>query len=303
MDIVQLKQEIENNSLSQSFIIFKYKDNTFLSHQYINRIQTHLQVPIVYIDDLNSLSINHTNLFENRQSTSQILVYSCDELDFDNKKLCEQKNLFIITKKINSKCSKLFSDYIVECPKLEQWQIKDYVYSNLEGVEASQLDWLLEICNYDIYKLDSEISKLKSFQPNERKYLFKDMIYEGAFNDLSNQNVFNITNSVLNKNVPQLIQALKEIKSFDAEPLGVVTLLYQGLKKLIQVWLSKNPTPQNTGLKSNVIYAINKSPRVYTKNQLLKCFLYITDVDKKLKTGEIETNILIDYIICKLFTC
>ena len=55
--------------------------------------------------------------------------------------------------------------------------------------------------------------------------------------------------------------------------------------------------------KQNVIYAINKSPRVYTKQQLLKCFLVVSDIDKKLKTGFIEIPWLIDYLVCKVLTC
>ena len=139
------------------------------------------------------------------------------------------------------------------------------------------------------------------FSGNEQKYMFDDMVNEGCFSDLSTYNVFNITNAVTGKDINLLHNALREIKNFDAEPLGVVTLLYQGFKKLMQVWLSNNPTPENTGLKSNVIYAINKSPRVYSKQQLLSCFETMTDIDRMLKTGELcEMKYLIDYVVCKV---
>lgn len=303
MDITQAKQQVESNNLKDTFVIFKYKDVPFVAYQYINKIHTELELPINYLDNLDSLGVSQVNLFATTGTPKQINVFSCEELDYPNEKLKDQKNLFIIAKKISSKTQKLFSEFIVEIPKLEDWQIKDFVYSNLEGIDSKKLDWLISICNYDIYRLNSEIGKLKLFQPNERKYLFDNMVYEGAFNDLSSQNVFNITNAVTNKNISQLVNALKEIKNFDAEPLGVVTLLYQGFRKMIQVWLSKNPTPENTGLKSNVIYAINKSPRVYTKEQLLKCFLELTDIDRKIKTGNFDMNVLIDYVICKVLTC
>ena len=95
---------------------------------------------------------------------------------------------------------------------------------------------------------------------------------------------------------------MKEIKSFDAEPLGVVTLLYQGFKKLIQVWLAKQATPDSTGLKSNVIYVLNKQPRVYTKEQLIAAFQLLNNIDKELKSGNIEIKWLIDYVICRVMT-
>ena len=100
-----------------------------------------------------------------------------------------------------------------------------------------------------------------------------------------------------------LTNALKEIKSFDAEPLGVITLLYQGFRKLIQVWLAKQATPESTGLKSNVIYALSKQPRVYDKQQLLKSFQLLNNIDKELKTGTLcDIKYVIDYVICRVLT-
>ena len=189
----------------------------------------------------------------------------------------------------------------MEGPKIELWHIKDFGYSALEGVPRDKLDWLIKICNNDIYRISNEVDKIKMFSVNEQKYMFDDMVNEGCFSDLSTYNVFNITNAVTGKDINLLHNALREIKNFDAEPLGVVTLLYQGFKKLMQVWLSNNPTPENTGLKSNVIYAINKSPRVYSKQQLLSCFETMTDIDRMLKTGELcEMKYLIDYVVCKV---
>ena len=68
------------------------------------------------------------------------------------------------------------------------------------------------------------------------------------------------------------------------------------------MWLASNPTPENTGLKSNVIYAINKSPRVYTKTQLLDAYQFLNNIDKMLKTGQIDVKWLVDYTLCKVLT-
>ena len=71
---------------------------------------------------------------------------------------------------------------------------------------------------------------------------------------------------------------------------------------MIQVWLAKQATPKSTGLKSNVIYALSKQPRVYDKQQLLKSFQLLNDIDKQLKTGNIDTKWLIDYVVCRVLT-
>ena len=227
---------------------------------------------------------------------TETLVSLPDQLKFE-------KYLYIVVKKVEDKQSlKVFEEYILKLPKLEEWQIKDYVYSFIEGVDRKNLDWLIAAANKDIYRLENEIDKFRLFEPNEQKFLFNDMVSDGAFHDLSNFNVFNITNALTSKDYDMLKMALKEIESFDAEPFGVVTLLYQGFRKLIQVWLAKNPTTENTGLKSNVIWAINKQKRVYSKEQLIKAFLLLAGIDKELKTGNIDIKWLIDYLVCRILT-
>lgn len=299
----ELKNSIMNESVKDDLIIFQYEDVPFVPYQYIKQISKIKNYSITYLDSIAHLEKNIVDIFGTSVIDDGIKVYRTEEFSSTSLDLRNQQNLYIITKKIDKSSFDLFGDYIVKIPKLEGWHIKDYVYSVAEGIDQKDLDWLIDICQLDIYKLENELDKLRLFSESERKYLFEDMKYQGAYSDLSTFNVFNITNAVTSKDVVLLQNALKEIHSFDAEPLGVVTLLYQGFRKLIQVWLAKNPTPENTGLKSNMIYAINKSPRVYNKNQLLNAFLILTNIDKQLKTGMLDTKWLIDYVICKVLTC
>lgn len=303
MKIEQLKSAIENNAVDDSLLIFQYEDTSFIAEQYIKEISKLKKLSIEYLDSIDTLGNCTSDIFGIKENNISLRVYKCDVLDSNVETLSQELNLIIICKKINANTKKLFDSYIIQIPKLELWQLKDYIYSNAEGIDQKELDWLIEVCQHDIYRLENELDKFRLFSEEERKYLFDDMKYQGAYSDVSSFNVFNITNAVTQKNIPLLQAALTEIKNFDAEPLGVVTLLYQGFKKLIQVWLAKNPTPENTGLKANMIYAINKSPRVYTKEQLIECFLTLTSIDKQLKTGKIEIPWLIDYVICKVLSC
>lgn len=303
MKFEEVKSSICNNTIGNSLIIFKYQDNKFVAYQWAREIARIHNKVIRYIDTLEGILSTNVDIFGTRNIDDGERIYSCDMFDIDSDKLKNETNLIIITNNISNECESLYKDYICLLPKLENWHIKDYVYSVCEGIDEKDLDWFLEVCKYDIFRIENEVDKLKLFKVNERKYIFEDMKYEGAFRDLSTLNVFNITNAVTSKDKNALINALKEIKSFDAEPLGVVTLLYQGFKKLILVWLASNPTPDTTGLKSNVIYAINKSPRVFNKNQLLNIYQFLNSIDKNLKTGNLcDISHLIDYVICKIFT-
>ncbi len=301
MTVIELKKLIEEKKLNSDPLIFRYEDVPFLCYQYVREISKATSRTIRYLEEF--VPDESNDIFGISEVGDESLrVYRCDILDFDLSELDNEKNIIIITGKIEKEVER-GNQNIVIFPKLEGWQIKDYVYSVAEGIPENELDWLIDVCNSDIYRLENELDKIRVFEVNERKYLFSDMKFQGNFRDLSTFNVFDITNAITRKDIESLKNALKDIESFDAEPLGVVTLLYSGFRKLIQVWLSKNPTPDNTGLKSNVIYAIKNSPRVYSKDQLVKIFLLLTSVDKMLKTGDIDTKWLISWIVCKILAC
>lgn len=297
-----LKSEIENKTVTDDLIIFQYNDTTFLPHDYTRRISQVRSIPVEEIDDIEHLVSKVVDVFNTSSLDVSLRVYQCPELSSLSIDFKQEKNLIIITKKISKEVEKDFSDYICVFPPLEHWHIQDYVYSCAEGIPTKELDWLISICGEDIYRLSNEVDKLSLFESTERKYIFDDMKFEGAFKDLSSFNVFNITNAVTSKDIPNLVLALREIKSFDAEPLGVVTLLYQGFRKLIRVLLATNPTPETTGLNSKVIYAIRNSKKVYSANQLIDAFQFLNSIDRMLKEGKIDTTWLIDYVICKVLS-
>jgi len=303
MRFEDIKSQIEDSTISDALLILQYQDNNYVAYQWAREIAKIHNKDISYIDSLEGLISASIDIFGTKTIDDGERIYTCETFDITSDKLKSERNLIIITNKITKESENIFKENICILPKLEDWHIKDYVYSLCQGIDEKDLDWLVSVCKSDIYRISNEVDKLTLFSVNERKYLFEDMKYQGAFNDLSTFNVFNITNAVTSRDYGSLLNALKEIKSFDAEPLGVVTLLYQGLKKLILVWLASNPTPENTGLKSNVIYAINKSPRTFTKKQLLDAYQFLNDIDRLLKTGQLcDMNKLIDYVICKVLT-
>lgn len=303
MTLEEFKTSIEQKTVGNQLVIFVYEDVPFVADQYIREIAKIKNQKIQYLESIDSLSSGVADIFGMSDVKDGIRVYRVKEIEHLSDKLRYETDLYIVVNKIKDKdIQSLYSEYIINIPKLEGWQLKDYMYSVAEGVDQKSLDWLITASGEDIYRLENELDKFRLFGVNEQKYLFNDMLHDGAFVDLSSFNVFNITNAVTSRDYVTLKNALKEIKSFDAEPLGVVTLLYQGFKKLIQVWLAKQATPDNTGLKSNVIHALNKQPRVYTKEQLIAAFQLLNNIDKELKSGNIEIKWLIDYVICRVMT-
>lgn len=296
LDIQTIKSEIENENIQHKFIIFKYTDTDFIAFQYFNAICKILSVDCMYIDNLSEINTKHADLFAEPLAT-QLFLYKIDEFETTNDSL-SKKDLIIICKTVEKKTAEMYDDYIVEIPKLEDWQIQDYVYSVCEGVEEKELNKLLAVCKNDIYKIDSELKKLEIFAEVEKNFVFQTFLRDGIFNGLSTYSIFDFSNAIIRKDVNALRNIYKEIEKIDIEPIGLVTVLLNNFRNIIKVQLSSNPTPENCDMKSGQFWAIKKQCGIYNKNQLLKIFDFLSDIDRRIKVGNMPVNsFLIDYMV------
>lgn len=298
MELRELKLKIESNQNPDQLLIFICKDNRFTALQYVRAIANLRGAEIVDLEELQPRVPK--SLFESPQLAS-LQLYQCTNFDSLDAKLLERKDLIIIADKIGSfEVKALFASNVVEFPALEDWQLKDYAYSLADGADPKDIDRLVELCGGDIYRLHNELMKVNIFPQIQRKYVLPDFIKDGVFSDLSTYNIFTVSNAIQSRDVETLRRILPERDYMDVEPLGLLTILYNNFRKMIQVWLSSNPTPETTGLKSNQIWAIKKLPRCYSKEQLVDIFEILSDMDRRLKTGEIAENQMVDYILLKV---
>ena len=56
-------------------------------------------------------------------------------------------------------------------------------------------------------------------------------------------------------------------------------------------------------MKPNKYWAVKYSCGFYTKDELIQIYRFLTGLDRKIKTGEMPVNNLVDYIIVKVITC
>lgn len=301
LDIKTIKSEIDNENIKNTFIIFKYSDTDFIAFQYFNAICKILGAECNYIDSLPELNVKHSNLFAEPTETV-INLYKTDKFETTDENLM-QKNLIIICKSVEKKTAGVYNDYVVEIPKLEEWQIQDYVYSLAEGVDEKELDKLLNVCKNDIYRIDAELNKLLLFKEVERKHVYQQFIEDGIFSDLSFYSIFDFSNAIIKKDINSLKNIYRELEKIDVEPMGLLTVLLNNFRNIIKVQLANNPTAESCGMKSGQFWAIKHQCGIYTKEHLLKIFDFLTNIDKQIKTGNMPVNsFLIDYVVITILT-
>lgn len=298
MELKNLKKSIENFNIDNKFYIFLNKSsNDFLPLQYVKAIANIKKTPINYIEDLNNIS---NPLFST--STDSLNVFRTDKLENVDPSISNINNLIIICNSIDNELQPFFNLDVVEFPTLEEWQIKDYVYTRGKGIEPKYLDWIFDICNKDIYRLEKELDKLDLFEESQREFIFENFLKDNMYEDLNNFQIFDLTNAIQARDYDKISFLLQNISSMDIDPMGLFSMIYANFKKLIQVWLDKAPTPESTGLKYNQIYAIKNLPHTYNKEQLANILKFLSLIDYKIKNGSLETSNLIDYLIIKILS-
>lgn len=304
MELKYLKDSLADKTLTEDFFIFHISDkddgSNLLAHQYYKEISKLFNCKIEMIDSLDSFLSPYQSLFEEETINNNLKIYKCDSLEVSDSKLNFAHKLIIITSKLSDEAKSTYSYNIVEMPKVESWMVKDYAKVYGEGIEEKDLDYMCEASSYNIYRIANELDKLKNCGLGQRKILFKQMIREGAFDDLTQFNIFNFTNAIQARDIEALKNLLRS--SLELEPMSLISLLYQNFRKMISVWLDQSPTPESTGLKSNQIWAIRNIPRNYNRQQLINIFKFLTSLDSELKQGNLPNEVLADYIICKILS-
>lgn len=293
-----LKENILNNELDNGFKIFKYEDNSFLVNTYINAICENCNLELNYVDSVEKLLSLKDDIFFD--TTTYLNVVDVDELENNIVNFDGLENCIIKCKKIKKDLENNFTDYIYFFPKLTDWQITMYAEERLKGMDPKAIKWLCEITNYNILRLENEIDKIAVFDEKDRMRIFLLINKENGYMDLCNFTVFDLINAITKKKYDSVNQILKVIDLIDVEPVGLVTLLLRQFKNIIDIQMSVNPTPEKLGLTFNQFKAIKYNCGKYSNEKLIEIYELLNSIDYRLKAGLLDSDKIIDYIICNI---
>lgn len=300
MKLEELKQLIESNNYDGESIIFNNYDNCpFIVHQYIHDIISKNNFKLMNVKDVNDIPIKRTNFLSFVDNNCFYVCYIDNQDELRN--IINFKNSVLIYTGKKLKDVLDIEEYIVNIPKLETWQITDYVYTRGCGVDKQDLDYLINLSNSDLFRLEKELDKIELFDEINRKEIFKQFLKDGIFSDLSVYNSFNLIDAIVKKKKTDAFRIFNSLNNLGLNEMGILTLLYNNFRNIIKIQLSPNPTPENTGLKSNQFWAIKKNNiGYYHKEELLYIFNLLVDMDRKIKTGYIPVNKSVEYILINI---
>lgn len=309
-DIRELKNKIENNTLDDAILIFKYNkvDFEFLCEHYVNEIAKVKKLEKIYISSLDEL-VGNTNsdgdfFAAENIKTPYLYIYKTDTL-LSLGEYYDVKNLIIVCGKV-SKDIKI--DYI-DFPAVQNWQIEDFVKMRAPGLNDDMIKWLCNICKYDFYRLDNELKKIEIFDKKLQPIIFNQMSDEGVFSDLNTLNIMSLTNAIMQKDLFTINTILSDLKNIDIEATGLCTLLLRQFKCNIEVEGNRAWNPDLLCTEKQFNY-LKRNHAKYSTIQMYNIYEFLTSLDMRLKSGELQfkadnrpnNNLFADYIVANVLT-
>lgn len=306
MRLSELKEKIEKGSLGNSLLIFVWEGSSFLARQYLHEIAKRNGQTIQFVgsfDEILGMASNE-NVFGDDFGDNVLKAYSAESLDTEPSESFKSitNSIAICSKLAKREAWRGLEELVVEFPKPEEWQIKDYIKSRCQGLSDESVDRLYALSGGDINRVDNEMGKIGCFPQESQERLFKEMAASGAFSDVAQLTIFNLTNALIKRDMTTVGDALRGIKSMGVDAIGLASLLHRSIRNIIDIQMNPKATPESTGMSPKQFNAVRYSCGRIPNERLVELLMFLDSLDFKLKMGEfdIPEESKIDYIACNM---
>ena len=302
MTVAELKAHIVSNSLNPVYVFVGQEIE--VRNIYLNQIAS-LGYNTVRAEELTDI---YSNLKRQGMATKPNLyiIAECAELLKDEKSwkvfnMPIGKNMLVFTftsldKRV--KFYKQYKDLIVEFEPLKPELLKKYIQKEID-LSDKNCDKLIEICEGDYGRCRLEINKIKCFDSKATNSAFEHLLKAGVIYQPPKDAIFDFVDAVLNRDANRSFKLMRESYDSGEATLVMVSNLYNNFKSLLQVQSCKSRDIANaTGLTGWQISNAKKYLNKYRTGELVNALHAIRNIEIGIKTGAIEEQIAIEYLLC-----
>lgn len=285
----ELKEAILKKAVDTGDCLFLvYEDSTFLARQYAKAIADGKGLTLTRVDSSEELPVEDAFGTDD----GNLYVLFADEV---RKLDGRHPNSIVI-------CRKTSGDS-VKMPKIEDWQVLDYMKTKCPGLSEDELMWLQQACGKDINRIEGETDKISMFPKERQTAMFESFMADGNYSGEGQGSSFDLVNAILRRDKGALLGILKRNGADGTDAIGLATLLRNGMRNVIKIQFNPSATPESTGMKDGQFKAVKYyNSGKYQNSALIDAYAFLTSIDAMLKRGELQmsNDRLIDYIICNV---
>lgn len=221
----------------------------------------------------------------------------------------KSNNILLIRYSILDKRSKFYKKYkdtMTEFETLPDSILYKYTDKMLPKLSDEEIEILINVCGKNYGRILLEVDKIKTYEKETYKTTSETLqilLQDGTITKPLEDVTFEFVDSFLYGNVEKTIKLAYELKKQVESPLGVLSLLYTNFRNMLLyqgLGKDKHNAEEKTGLTKWQIKNVQKNIGGYSNQELQKALETITDAEQGIKTGKIEQEIALDYVILNI---
>lgn len=214
------------------------------------------------------------------------------------------QNMYILLLTAVDKRTKFYksnSNKIVEFEALSETMLIKYIKKEI-NLSEKNCKKLIEVCESDYGRILLEIDKIRRFDHEMtigKDNAFEHLLGEGIIYTPPKDAIFDFVDAVLDRKDGVLVFSLyNQCKAVGEATLVMISVLYNNAKALLQVQTcTSSDVGKSTGLSGWQIMNAKKHLGKYRPGELLKIMRLCTECEQGIKTGKIEEQFAVEYIL------
>ncbi len=299
MKLQDIKTAILEKTIGDDLIIFLCDNNFFIADQYVNEIANIKNYYIQYINNLSELDGTASLINEESEALYILKTETFDELRTDYSSL---NNVIILCNKLDKKVEPLVKDNTVKVPKLEEWQVVAYIQALCPGLAEQECKLFYKAANYDIYKVENELSKILLFEKPMQKEILMNLLFDDSSDMYSIDNL-KLSNYIVNNDKVKIYEVLTRRNYLDLDPFPIIALVLNTFKNIVLVNHQSGITAFNEfGISPKQVAFYKNQYRGFNLNRLMDGIRFLSGIDLKLRQGllDMPKDQLFDYVLCNV---
>jgi DNA polymerase III delta subunit len=308
MDLTTLKTHIKNKTLDPVYIFTG--PELGVMDIYIEQIAKVTNASVVMLDGVEDLAKKmHRGAVVNKASVyilrdSKEIVQDNDlALKIAHKNALSGAVLLLVYSNIDkrSKFYKTFQDSIVEFLPMKPEILKKYIQKEIT-LSNGAYDKLIEVCESDYSRILLEVDKIKRYMAatkNNAESAFAILMKAGAIFQPPKDAVFDFVDAVLKGQKELAFYLLKCSYEYGEATMVLLSNLYNSTKQLLQVqsFNGDGKITEATGLTPFQVKLASERKGRNSTGDLIYLMRLVRDTEKGIKTGEIEEQMAMPYIL------
>lgn len=316
MEVTELKAKIKSNKLP-NFLIFT-GDEWAVQNIYIRQIASR-NMEVRRIDSITDIipKLKNKSFLSNQKL---LYVVRDDKELMSNAKWWGRiekllgNNILILLITKPDKRTKFYNQYkntFIEFKPLNEANLKKYVLKEIPKASSKNIDTLMTICEGNYGRILLELDKIKHWRIGYGKDKQQLMPEDGALLRLINDGtiykppkdaIFDFVDAVLDRKAQKAFELYENCKGVGEATLTLLTVLFNNAKAVLQVQdCESKDVSKSTGLTGWQIMNAKKHLNNYDTEELEDLLQLITRCEQAIKTGEIEDQFVVEYILVNTF--